>query len=56
MNNEVLVLVKKHTDTHIEQTITKPQETLEYKLNMQMESFSVSRPIDLVGEGNGYEL
>ena len=31
MNNEFLLLIKKHTDTLIEQTKTKPQETLEYK-------------------------
>ena len=26
MNNELLLLIKKHTDTLIEQTKTKPQE------------------------------
>ena len=39
MNNEVLVLTKKYTDTLIEQTKTKPQETLEFKLNKQKETF-----------------
>ena len=31
MNNEFLLLFKKHTDTLIEQTKTKPQETLDLK-------------------------
>ena len=29
----MLLLFKKHTDTLIEQTKTKPQETLEFKMN-----------------------
>ena len=29
MNNELLILNKKHTDTHIEQMKTIPHETLE---------------------------
>ena len=33
MNNELLLLRKKHTDVIIEQTKTKPQKTLEYKMN-----------------------
>ena len=51
MNNELLLLIKKHTDTLIEQTKTKPQETLEFKMNKQMETFSFSPPINLVEEG-----
>ena len=39
MNNELLLLIEKHTDTLIEQTRTKPQETLEYKMNKQMQTF-----------------
>ena len=50
MNNELLLLIKKHTDTLIEQTKTKPQETLEFKMNKQMQTFSVSPPINLVEE------
>ena len=50
MNNELLVLIKKHTDTLIEQTKTRPQETLEFKLNKQMQSFSFNPPINLVEE------
>ena len=53
MNNELLFLFKKHTDTLIEHTKTKPQETLEFKLNKQMQTFSVNPPIKLVGEGKG---
>ena len=50
MNNELLLLIKKHTDTLIEQTKTKPQETLEL-MNKQMQSFSFNPPINLVEEG-----
>ena len=51
MNNELLLLIKKHTDTLIQQTKTKPQETLEFKMNKQMQSFSFNPPINLVEEG-----
>ena len=51
MINELLVLIKKHTDTLIEQTKTKPQETLEFKINKQMQTFSFNPPINLVEEG-----
>ena len=51
MNNELLVLIKKHTDTLIEQTKTKPQETLEFKMNKQKQTFSFNPPINLVEEG-----
>ena len=37
--------LKKHRDTLIEQTKTKAQETFEFKLNKQMETFSFSPPI-----------
>ena len=50
MNNELLLLIKKHTDTLIEQTKTKAQETLEFKLNKQKHNFSFSPPINLVEE------
>ena len=39
MNNELLPLINKHTDTLIEQTKTKPQETLEFKMNKQRQNF-----------------
>ena len=52
MNKELLLLIKKHTDTLIEQTKkTKPQETLEFKMNKQKENFSLSPPINLGEEG-----
>ena len=38
MNNELLLLIKKHTDTLIEQTKTKTQETLEFKMNKQLQN------------------
>ena len=50
MKNELLLLIKKHKDTLIEQTKTKPQETLEFKMNKQMQTFSFSPPINLVEE------
>ena len=51
MNNDLLLLIKKHTATLIEQTKTKPQETLEFKMNKQMQTFSFNPPINLVEEG-----
>ena len=50
MNNELLLLIKKHTDTLIEQTKTKPQETLEFKMNNQKQTFSFNPPIILFEE------
>ena len=51
MNNELLLLIKKHTDTLIEQTRTKPRETLDFKKNKQMQTFSFSPATNLVKEG-----
>ena len=50
MDNELLLLIKKHTDTFIEQTRTKPQETLEFKMNKQRQNFSFNPPINLLEE------
>ena len=50
MNNELLLLIKKHTDTLIEQTKTKPQETLEFKMNKQTQTFSFNPPINSIEE------
>ena len=50
MSNELLLLIKKHTDTLIEQTKTKPQETLEYKMNKQTQTFSFNPPKNLIEE------
>ena len=51
MNNELLLLIKKHTDTLIKQTKTKPQETLEFKMNKQKQTFSFNPPKNLLEEG-----
>ena len=51
MNNELLLLIKKHTDTLIENTKTKPQKTLEFKMNEQKQSFSFNTPTNLLEEG-----
>ena len=40
----------KHTDTLVEETRTKPQETLDFKLNKQMQNFSFNSPIVLLEE------
>ena len=54
MNNELLLLIKKHTDTLIEQTKTKPQKNLEFKMNKQMQTFSFNPPIILLDEGKWF--
>ena len=51
MNQELLLSIEKHTDTLTEQTKTKPQETLEIKMNKQIEIFSFNPPINLAEEG-----
>ena len=51
MNNELLLLFKKHTDTFIDHTKTKPQETLEFKMIRSKQTFSFNPPINLVDEG-----
>ena len=51
MNNELLLLRKKHTDTLIEQTKIKPQKTPEFKMKKQMQTFSFNSPNNLVEEG-----
>ena len=50
MNNELLLLIKKHTDTLIQQTKTKPQKTLEFKMIRSKQTFLFSPPISLVEE------
>ena len=49
MNNELLLLIKKHKDALIYQTKTRPQ--VEYKMIKQMQTFSFSPPINLVEKG-----
>ena len=51
MNNELLLLNKKHTDTLIQQTRTKPQETLEFKMIRSKQTFSFNPPLKLIEEG-----
>ena len=50
MNNELLLLIKKHTDMLIEQTKTRPQETLDFKITRSKQTFSFNPPINLVEE------
>ena len=54
MNNELLLLIKKHTDTLIEQTKTKPQETPEFVMNKQTRTYSFNPPINLSEEGKWF--
>ena len=51
MNNKLLLLSKKHTDMMIEQTKSRPQKTLEFKMNQQMQTFSLNPPNNLVEKG-----
>ena len=51
MNNELLLLIKKHTVTLFERTKTKPQETLAFKVNKQTQTFPFNTPRNLVEEG-----
>ena len=51
MNNELLNLFKKQTDTLIEQTKTKPQGTLEFRMIRSKQTFSFNPPINLLEEG-----
>ena len=51
MNNELLLLIRKHTDTMIDQTKSRRQETFEFKMNKQMQISPFSPPTNLVEEG-----
>ena len=51
MNNELLLSLKKHTDTLFEQAKTIPQKSLEFGIKKQMETFSFSPPTNLVEGG-----
>ena len=50
----MLPLIKKHTDTLIEQTKIKPQETLEFRMNKQKQIYSFNPPIKLLEEGKWF--
>ena len=43
MNNELLLLIKKHTDILIEHAKTCPQETLEFKTDKKCKLFRLIR-------------
>ena len=43
-------MIKRYTGTLIEQMKTKSQETLEYKLNKQMDTLAFSHPINFSEE------
>ena len=47
----MLLLIKKHTDTLIEQTKTKPQETLKIKMIQSKQTFLFNPPLNLIEEG-----
>ena len=51
MHSKILLLIKKHTGTLIEQIKTRPQETLEIKLNKKSDTFYFSLPNNLSSEG-----
>ena len=51
----MLLLIKNHTDTLIEQTKTKPQETLKFTLNTQVETFPFN-PLKTLLEGGKWVL
>ena len=54
MNNEFLLLIRKHTDILVEKTKTKPQEMLEFKMNKELETFSVNLLLNLSEEGKWF--
>ena len=47
----MLLSMKNHTDTLIEQTKIRPQETLDFVMSRQMGVFLFNPPINLVEEG-----
>ena len=51
MNNELLLLIRKHTDILLEVTKTRPQETLELVMGKHIEMFSFSPPINFFEDG-----
>ena len=51
MNNELLLLIKKLSDTLIAKTKTKAQETLEFKMIRSKQTSSFNPPLNLIEEG-----
>ena len=47
----MLLLTRRHADALTDQTKAKPQETLDSKLNKQMDISSISPPLKLSEEG-----
>ena len=54
INNEILILTEKHTDTFIERTKTKPQATLEIKVTQPRETFSNNLQKSFLMKENGW--
>ena len=54
LNNDTLLLIKKHRDTFIEQRVTQIPETLEKKLTKRNDFFSFSRPKNFYEEGKWF--
>ena len=50
----MLLSNKKHTDTLVDKTKTKPQETFEFKINKQKDTFTFPFPIFISEEGNWF--
>ena len=44
-------MLNKHTDPMIERTKTKPEETLDFKMNKQRQTFPFSPTVNLSEEG-----
>ena len=51
MKNDLLLSIRKHTNALIEQTKNNPQETLDFKMNKQMQTFSFSPPMNIKADG-----
>ena len=51
MNNDLLLLIKNHTDILVQQTKTQPQQTLEFRMITQLKFFSFDSLFNLDDEG-----
>ena len=54
MNKELFLLIKKDIDILVEQTKTRPQETFEFQLRKQVETFSFNPPINIYEESKWF--
>ena len=50
MNNELSQLNEKHNDTLIEQTKATPKDPFEFRINNQMQTFSINPPLNFFEE------